>query len=601
MKAVVLAAGMATRLRPLTLNTPKCLLKVGDKTLLQRTIEAFVDVNINEFVIVTGYLHNMIEDYLTTNFPNQTFNFVYNPKYESTNNIYSLYLAREFVDNEQFLLSDSDILFDKRIIPALLKNDYSCLALNSHECGAEEIKIIADENQKILEISKTCSIADCKGESVGFEKINADYSTAMFQELEQMIEHEGLDNVFYERCFERLIPKGFSFIYEDTTRFFSIELDTVEDFNKASELLPSDLKSDKLNFTVGPVMSSQNVREIGYAQVPYFRTPEFSKVIKENENFVLEFAKAPKDSRVCFMTGSGTASMETVVANCLTKDDKALVINGGSFGYRFKELLEIYDINHTAINLNLGSSLTKENLYQFDNKGYTALLVNVHETSTGVHYDINMIAEFCQKNNIFLIVDAISSFLCDEFDMQNLGANVMITGSQKALACPPGISLIVLDKLAQEKVYSNKPRCMYLDLKLALKNGERGQTPFTPAVGILRQINQRLKEIKLLGGVDAEIRRISKLANDFRNRIKNLPFEIVSDSLSNAVTPLSPKNVSAYSIFTILKDEYDIWVCPNGGELADKIFRVGHIGNLTIDDNTKLINALIDMQKRNLL
>ena len=143
---------------------------------------------------------------------------------------------------------------------------------------------------------------------------------------------------------------------------------------------------------------------------------------------------------------------------------------------------------------------------------------------------------------------------------------------------------------------------MYFDLKSALKNAERGQTPFTPAVGILRQIHARLKEIDK-EGIEVETAKVAKLANHFREEIKELPFKIVSESLSNAVTPLSPINegVSAYQIFTILKDEYNIWVCPNGGSLADKIFRVGHIGALTIEDNNKLINALKDMRKRGLL
>ncbi len=142
---------------------------------------------------------------------------------------------------------------------------------------------------------------------------------------------------------------------------------------------------------------------------------------------------------------------------------------------------------------------------------------------------------------------------------------------------------------------------MYLNLKSALKNGERGQTPFTPAVGILRQVNARLKEIERAGGVSSEIKKIHGLAEDFRNKIKDMPFEIVSESMSNAVTPLHPLNASANDIFLRLKDEYGIWVCPNGGELKDKVFRVGHIGCLTTEDNDKLIAALKDMQRRGLI
>lgn len=355
-----------------------------------------------------------------------------------------------------------------------------------------------------------------------------------------------------------------------------------------------------LNFTVGPVMSSEAVRAIGAEQVPYFRTAEFSELMLENEKLIKKFAKASDDSRVVFITGSGTASMEATVINTLTKQDKALVVNGGSFGHRFVELLELHEVPYTEIELDVGKALKEEHLKAYENQGYTTFLVNVHETSTGVHYDIDLISAFCKRNNMFLIVDAISSFLADDFNMEELGVDVMITGSQKALACPPGISIIVLSSKAVERVNNSNTKCMYLDLKSALKNQERGQTPFTPAVGILRQIHERLIEINR-GGLQEETEKIHSLALDFRNRIKDLPFEIISESMSNAVTPLHPLTASAYDIFLTLKDDYGIWVCPNGGELKDKVFRVGHIGALTIEDNKKLIAALKDMKSRGLI
>lgn len=90
-----------------------------------------------------------------------------------------------------------------------------------------------------------------------------------------------------------------------------------------------------LNFTVGPVMSDEKIRAIGAEQVPYFRTPEFSAVMLENEKLMKQFAKAGDDARVVFITGSGTASMEATVMNVFDKKDKVLVVNGGSFGQRF--------------------------------------------------------------------------------------------------------------------------------------------------------------------------------------------------------------------------------------------------------------------------
>lgn len=241
MIGVILAAGMAKRLRPLTDERPKCLLTVGQRTLLQRTVDAILAAGIDELVVITGYRQQMIRDFLTNHYPNITIHFIDNPDYAHNNNIFSLWLTRPFTEGNDFLLLDSDILFDPAIIPAVLKQEGSALALNRHELGEEEIKVIVDDKNRVLEISKVCSIEQAIGESVGIEKMTADYSKALFCELQQMIEEEGLIDVFYEKAFERLIPKGYTFQIVDTTDFFSIELDTVDDFENAKKLIPANL------------------------------------------------------------------------------------------------------------------------------------------------------------------------------------------------------------------------------------------------------------------------------------------------------------------------------------------------------------------------
>lgn len=354
-----------------------------------------------------------------------------------------------------------------------------------------------------------------------------------------------------------------------------------------------------LNFTVGPVMSSEAVCSIGSEQVPYFRTDEFSKILLENEYLMKQFAGAGAEARAVFMTGSGTLSMETTVINLFSEKDSVLVVDGGSFGHRFVEILTIHGIPHTIIKPEFGCGITKEQLSKYEGKKYTGFLVNLDETSIGVLYDIHLISDFCRRNHLFLVVDSISSFLCDPFDMEKLGVQAMITGSQKALACPPGVSIIVMSAEAVDRVYQHNPKSMYMDLKTALKDQERGQTPFTCAVGILRQINVRLKEIEHNGGVESEIRRIGGLAGYFRDRVTKLSYDIVSKSLPNAVTPLMPTNgLSAYTVFLRLKDEYGIWICPNGGELKDRIFRVGHIGALVEADYDVLLSALKDLERQ---
>lgn len=353
-----------------------------------------------------------------------------------------------------------------------------------------------------------------------------------------------------------------------------------------------------LNFTVGPVMSSNSIRKIGCKQTPYFRNAEFSEIIFENEKLMKEFVYASDDSRVVFLTGSGTAAMEATIMNIFNEKDKVLIINGGGFGQRFVELCQIHKIKYEDIKLEFGCDITKEILDSYSNKKFTGFLVNACETSSGIYYNMELISEFCKKNNIFLVVDAISSFLANPLDMVKQNIDIIITGSQKALACPPGISIIVLNKTAIKRVEKNKVNSLYFNIEYMLKNGDRGQTPFTPAVGILLQINARLKELKSQGGVEAEIKRINTLAKDFRHRISDLPLEIKTESLSNSVTAVHCKTESASKIVEKLKLDYNIWVNPNGGENANKIFRVGHIGDLTIKDNDILINALHDLKNK---
>lgn len=358
-----------------------------------------------------------------------------------------------------------------------------------------------------------------------------------------------------------------------------------------------------LNFTVGPVTIPNHIRAMGSDPVPYFRTAEFSALMMENQNMLMGLAGAPDGSRAVFLTGSGTFAMEVSVANLLTANDRVLVINGGSFGARFSQLCDIYQIPHTDLLLPAGKALRGEHLEPYTGKGYTALLVNLHETSTGVLYDIDILSDFCKREGVLLIVDAISAFLADPIHMEKSGIDALITSSQKALALAPGLSMIVMNKRALDRVSENRVSSLYLDLKEALRNMERGQTPFTPAVGLLIQLHRRLSDITE-SGIDAERAKIRTLAEDFRARLEasDLPFAPFSESPSNAVTALRVTcDTSAHSIFETLKDQYGIWVCPNGGELRDSVFRVGHLGALATDDNQTLLAAFADCKRKGLL
>jgi len=344
-------------------------------------------------------------------------------------------------------------------------------------------------------------------------------------------------------------------------------------------------------FTPGPVKMSEEILLIGAKQTPYFRNSEFSEVTFACERGLLEMANAPKGSKVIFLTASGTAGMETAVMNLLNKNDNALVVNGGGFGSRFVDICATHAIPHTNFEVKNTNLTDIESLSP--NESYTTLVVNAHETSIGHIYNLDAMGAYAIKNDMLYIVDAISMFVTDPLDMQQSNIDVVIIGSQKGLALPPGMSMVILSPKAINKVQNINS--LYFNFKDYLINGERGQTPYTPAVTIMLQLEARLNQIKKRGGITQSIANAKEVANYFRQSIKTLPLKEYTPYMPNAMTTLTPTDEkSAMDIVNALEENYKVMVCPNGGAERDMVFRVSHMGEMTKEYTDILINALHD-------
>lgn len=346
-------------------------------------------------------------------------------------------------------------------------------------------------------------------------------------------------------------------------------------------------------FTVGPVEMYPSTLQVAGQQVPYFRNQAFSQVYLECEALFKEFAGASEDDKFILLTSSGTGALEAVVENCISEQDKVLVVDGGTFGHRFVQICGIHGVDCTPLELPYGQALSAEHLAPYDGQGYTHVLVNLDETSTGQLYDKALLSEFCQRNGAFFVVDAISAFTADPMSMAADGMDIIITGSQKGLSLSPGLALVLVSKrLFEARVAGRTPRSLYFDFNDYVVNGVRGQTPFTPAVGIVYELQERLRTIKAAGGIQAEVARTAALAQDFRARIADLPLDVPAFPLSNAVTPILVRDGSAKQVCARLEEEYGFVVNPCGGEMADTALRIGHMGNLTKEDNAALVAAL---------
>lgn len=237
MIGIILAAGISSRLRPLTNDTPKCLLPVGGTPLLERTLRSLAWSGIDECVIVTGYYQEKVEQFATSLDLHLKIDFRFNPLFASTNNNYSLWVAGQVAARRDILLLDADILFDRRLIPLLLVAPYgnALIMRSGAELGQEEIKLELDASGRILTIGKEIDPKRATGESVGIEKFSASTASRLFEILGRRKDR----NEFYEASFQEMIDGGSSVYAVDSGTYGCMEIDTAADLAAAQHLAPT--------------------------------------------------------------------------------------------------------------------------------------------------------------------------------------------------------------------------------------------------------------------------------------------------------------------------------------------------------------------------
>jgi choline kinase len=237
MRVILLAAGAATRLKPLTDHVPKCLLPVGPKTVISRTIGLLADRGLRTFTIVDGFCGDALRAALTDEFPAEWFTFVRNERYLTTNNSFSLWLGRP-AEPEPFALLDCDVLFDPEVLDRLLASQHpNRLAVrNQGELGTEEIKILLGPDGRITAINKEIDPTQAVGESVGLHAFGAEFCAALYSTLERRMLGEGRVNEYYEASFQELVEQGEAIYPVPLDELRSMEIDTADDLARAREV-----------------------------------------------------------------------------------------------------------------------------------------------------------------------------------------------------------------------------------------------------------------------------------------------------------------------------------------------------------------------------
>jgi choline kinase len=234
MQVVLLAAGQATRLRPLTDDRPKCLLEVAGRSILSRCVGQLSERGLRQITVVDGYRGDMIRRALSAEFPGVDFRFFRNDRYATTNNAWSLMLA-ECSPDEPLLLLDSDIVFDDEVLDRVLAHpEPSRLALRTEgEIGEEEMKVCIGPGGRVVDLGKGLAPAEAAGESVGIEVFSAEFVAALGPVLRRRLLEEQRVNEYYEDAFLEMIRAGWPVATVDIAGLSCLEIDTAADLAAA--------------------------------------------------------------------------------------------------------------------------------------------------------------------------------------------------------------------------------------------------------------------------------------------------------------------------------------------------------------------------------
>lgn len=341
---------------------------------------------------------------------------------------------------------------------------------------------------------------------------------------------------------------------------------------------------------VFPGNIEDSILQIGGKPFPYMRTEQFSELVKDSERMLLELIHCPS-GRVIIYTASGTGAMDAVVTNYVSRFNKVFIIAGGSFGYRWKSLCEYYGCANEVFEVPFAQDID----YSLLEAKVAACRPDVflcqhHETSTGQLYDMEKISAICKQYNVSLVVDAISSFLSDELDMEALGIDICITSSQKGLNIAPGLSFLFLSSKILDTDFMHKS--YYFDFAENLKNLERGQTPYSPATTLFLQLHARL-QIDINIGVERLIASVRSKALYFRELCRYNGWEIPAQVPSNCITGFFVKKNGDILFKELLKQ--DIFIMPGG---TPDYFRVSHLGVQTNEDLDELARLIKEIENR---
>jgi aspartate aminotransferase-like enzyme len=337
----------------------------------------------------------------------------------------------------------------------------------------------------------------------------------------------------------------------------------------------------------GPTGLPPSVREAGARQMINHRGPEFAAMLERILGGMKPYFGTSSD--VAIITTAGTGGLEAAIVNTLSPGDRVLAVSIGSFGDRFAKIARAYGADVTMFEVEWGQAADPTTLREELGRdaGYRAVLLTHNETSTGVMNPIPELAAVIHElaPEALILVDSVSGLGAVPFQMDAWGVDLVVTGSQKAWMSAPGLAMIAASPRAWTAMETATMPRVYLDLRAHRTSHASGQTPWTPAVAVLYQVDEGIR-LMTAEGADQVFARHEACAAAARAGLLALGFELFADQrfASRTVTAVNVPEGLDWKAFNTELKRRSLVLAGGQGKLTGKIFRLGHLGSVTVEE-----------------
>jgi aspartate aminotransferase-like enzyme len=363
-------------------------------------------------------------------------------------------------------------------------------------------------------------------------------------------------------------------------------------FDILKTLLPSMYIRKQRMLTPGPTPLYPPALHAMMASDIHHRTEEFRSIYK-GVLADLKTVFGTQNDVLCF-TSSGTGALDASVSNIFRKGDKVIVCNAGKFGERWVEITKAYGLDVTELKSAYGDVVTPDRVEAAlrAEPGTKGVFVQASESSTGTEHDVQTMGGLVGKTDAILVVDAITGLGTMPLDVDGWGLDVVVGGSQKAFMIPPGLAFMSVSPKAWKMSETSDLPHYYFNLKKEKKNGDAGESSWTPATSLVLALGEALKYIKSVG-MENVVRNAQLLAKATREASTELGLELFSKRPASSVTAIkSPAGMDSGVIVKAFKQRFGAIITNGQGSMKGEIFRLAHLGYFDFTDSFGIIAGL---------